>query len=131
MRTLIPIAVLLLTAACFAQPTETAGRSSPGTSPSPSASPRSWEDLPSAEQSASATVAAPEHVPEPASESTQDDAWVSYEECIYGGGSETECSQLPRNEDLEVPSVDEQIQQCTEQTGLPQECEDKIRHGIP
>jgi DNA-directed RNA polymerase sigma subunit (sigma70/sigma32) len=30
-----------------------------------------------------------------------------------------------------IPSIDEQIAQCVEQTGLPQECEDKIRHGIP
>ncbi|NYH51394.1 hypothetical protein HNR06_000983 [Nocardiopsis arvandica] len=29
-----------------------------------------------------------------------------------------------------VPSVEEQIQQCIEQTGLPEECRNKIEHGV-
>ncbi|MFD6952959.1 MULTISPECIES: hypothetical protein [unclassified Nocardiopsis] len=29
-----------------------------------------------------------------------------------------------------VPSVEEQIQQCIEQTGLSEECRNKIEHGI-
>lgn len=30
----------------------------------------------------------------------------------------------------EVPSIEEQIRQCIEQTGLPEACRDKIEHGI-
>ncbi|MDE3722849.1 hypothetical protein PWG71_15780 [Nocardiopsis sp. N85] len=29
-----------------------------------------------------------------------------------------------------VPSIEEQIRQCTEQTGHPEECRDKIEYGI-
>ncbi|WP_157036466.1 hypothetical protein [Streptomonospora alba] len=37
----------------------------------------------------------------------------------------------PTRETGEVPPLDEQIEQCTRQTGMPQACEVKIRHGIP
>ncbi|ASU81493.1 hypothetical protein CDO52_00675 [Nocardiopsis gilva YIM 90087] len=74
--------------------------------PAPLSEPQT-RDMPEAELTATATVTEPQYVPP--------------EPPPNPGGYDPES----------MPSIDEQIAECTRQTGLPQACEDKIRHGIP
>ncbi|MFW5420837.1 hypothetical protein J0910_29900 [Nocardiopsis sp. CNT-189] len=52
------------------------------------------------------------------------------DDSLCSGGGPAEPAPDPRGGEG-IPSVDEQIAQCIAQTGLPKECEDKIRYGIP
>jgi len=94
-------------------------------------------ELPPAELTVTATVSAERYIPpDPAPEGPE--AGASYSECmevwqddsLCSGGEPAEPAPNPGGGEG-IPSIEEQIAQCIAQTGLPQECEDKIRHGIP
>lgn len=110
MRTLIPLAALLLAAAC-AGPADPAGAPAEA-SPSVSASPRTWDGLPEAELSASTTVTAEEYVPppEPAPEPT-DDAGLTPDDPFYRPPGMDPCE--PNEHGFEDNDA------CLEQHGYP------------
>ncbi|GAA1074286.1 hypothetical protein [Nocardiopsis composta] len=65
MRRLVPLAALLLAAACSSPAADGAGGTGPPPAPSPSAPARTWDGLPDAELTASTTVSAERYVPPP------------------------------------------------------------------